>query len=48
MIDIDEAPAKIEGTTLNFTVRDVHDQNGNLSEPVSWSAFVSLNPLSWK
>ena len=48
VIDIDEAPAKIEGTTLNFTVRDVHDQNGNLSEPVSWSAFVSLNPLSWK
>ena len=48
VINIDEAPAKIEGTTLNFTVRDVHDQNGNLSEPVSWSAFVSLNPLSWK
>ena len=48
VIDIDEAPARIEGTTLNFTVRDVHDQNGNLSEPVSWSAFVSLNPLSWK
>ena len=48
VIDIDEAPARIEGTTLNFTVRDVHDQNGNLSEPVSWSAFVSLNPLAWK
>ena len=48
VIDIDEAPAKIEGTTLNFTVRDVHDQNGNLSEPVTWSAFVSLNPLAWK
>ena len=48
VIDIDEAPARIEGTTLNFTVRDVHDQNGNLSEPVSWSAFVCLNPLAWK
>ncbi|MBR6188501.1 MAG: hypothetical protein IKQ59_06030 [Prevotella sp.] len=48
VIDIDEAPARIEGTTLNFTVRDVHDQNGNLSEPVTWSAFVSLNPLAWK
>ena len=48
VIDVDEAPARIEGTTLNFTVRDVHDQNGNLSEPVSWSAFVSLNPLAWK
>lgn len=48
VIDIDEAPARIEGTTLNFTVRDVHDQNGNLSEPVTWSAFVSHNPLAWK
>ena len=48
VIDFDEAPARIEGTTLNFTVRDVHDQNGNLSEPVTWSAFVSLNPLAWK
>ena len=48
VITVDESPARIEGTTLNFTVRDVHDQNGNLSEPVTWSAFVSLNPLSWK
>ncbi|MCR5158930.1 MAG: LamG domain-containing protein, partial [Prevotella sp.] len=48
VIDIDEAPARIEGTTLNFTVRDVHDQNGNLSEPVTWSAFVNHNPLAWK
>ena len=48
VIELDEEPARIEGTTLNFTVRDVHDQNGNLSEPVTWSAFVNQNPLMWK
>ena len=48
VITLDENPARVEGCTLNFTVRDVHDQNGNLSEPVTWSAFVNQNPLMWK
>ena len=48
VITLDEAPARVEGTTLSVTVRDVHDQNGNLSEPVTWTAFVSQNPLAWK
>ena len=48
VIDIDETPAKIEGCTLNFTVRNVHDQNGNLSEPVTWSAYINQNTLVWK
>lgn len=48
VIDIDETPAKIEDCTLNFTVRSVHDQNGNLSEPVTWSAYVNRNTLVWK
>ncbi len=48
VITLDENPARVEGSTLNFTVRDVHDQNGNLSEPVTWSAFVNQNPLMWK
>ncbi len=48
VITLDEEPARVEGCTLNFTVRDVHDQNGNLSEPVTWSAFVNQNPLFWK
>ena len=47
VIDINEDPATIEGCTLNFTVRDVRDVNGNYSEPVSWSAFVSRNELAW-
>ncbi len=47
VIDIDEDAAAIEGTTLNFTVRDVRDENGNYSMPVTWSAFVSRNELEW-
>jgi len=48
VINIAEELKKIEGTTLNFVVRDVHDQNGNnLYNPVGWSAFVSMNPLAW-
>ena len=48
VIELNEEPAKVEGCMLNFTVRDVHDQNNNLSEPVSWSAFVNQNPLKWQ
>ena len=48
VIDIDEDPATIEGCTLNFTVRDVSDLNGNYSEPVTWSAFVNRNELAWE
>ena len=48
VITLDEEAARLEGTTLNITVRDVHDQNGNLSEPVTWTAFVSQNPLAWQ
>ena len=48
VIDIDEDAAAIEGTTLNFTVRDVRDENGNYSTPVTWSAFVSRNELEWQ
>ncbi|UKK48446.1 LamG domain-containing protein [Prevotella sp. E9-3] len=48
VITLDEEAARLEGTTLNITVRDVHDQNGNLSEPVTWTAFISQNPLAWQ
>ena len=47
VIDIDEDPATIEGCTLNFTVRDVRDENGNYSVPAVWSAFVNRNELAW-
>lgn len=48
VIELNEEAAKVEGCTLNFTVRNIHDKNGNLSEPVSWSAFVNQNPLKWQ
>lgn len=48
VIDINEDPATIEGCTLNFTVRDVRDNNGNYSLPAVWSAFVNRNELIWK
>ena len=48
VITIDEEPAMIEGCTLNFTVRDVRDENGNYSLPAVWSAFVNQNPLVWE
>ncbi len=47
VINIDEDPAIIEGCTLNFTVRDVRDENGNYSVPAVWSAFVNRKELVW-
>lgn len=47
IIDVNEDPDIIEGCTLYFTVKDVRDLNGNLSVPVTWSAFVNANQLKW-
>ncbi len=47
VINIDEEATTIEGCTLNFTVRDVRDVNGNFSVPAIWSAFVNRNELVW-
>ena len=47
VITLDEDPATIEGCTLNFTVRDVRDENGNYSVPAVWSAYVNQNELVW-
>ncbi|MCR4613674.1 MAG: LamG domain-containing protein [Bacteroidaceae bacterium] len=48
VIDIDEDPATIEGCTLNFTVKEARDVNGNYCDPVIWSAFVNRNELTWQ
>ena len=48
VITIDEDPAAIEGCTLNFTVRDLYDNNGNSSVAAIWSAFVNRNELVWQ
>ena len=47
VISIDEDAATIEGCTLNFTVRDVRDENGNYSVPAVWTAFVNQKELEW-
>ena len=48
IISIDEDPEMVEGCTLNFTVRDLLDENGNYSEPAVWSAFINRNELAWQ
>ncbi|MBO7115205.1 MAG: hypothetical protein J6V95_08535 [Bacteroidaceae bacterium] len=48
IITIDEKPERIEGCTLNFTVRDLLDKNGNYSEDAIWSAFVNRKELAWQ
>lgn len=48
VINLDEDAATIDGCTLNFTVRNVRDENGNYSEPAVWSAFVNQKELEWQ
>ncbi|MBQ0154925.1 MAG: hypothetical protein KBS70_09170 [Bacteroidales bacterium] len=48
VISINEEPALIEGTTLNFSVRDVVDKCGNYSPEIKWTAFVNRNRLVWQ
>lgn len=47
VIELNEDEAAIDGSTLNFTVREVRDENGNYSEPIRWSVFVNRRQLSW-
>ena len=47
VFDIKENAADIEGCTLHFTSQSVLDLNGNRSLPVSWTAFVNSNELTW-
>ncbi|MGM9708317.1 MAG: LamG-like jellyroll fold domain-containing protein [Prevotella sp.] len=47
VINLTETPADIEGCTLHFQVANVLDLNGNQLRPVTWSAFVNCNELTW-
>lgn len=47
VITINEDAATIEGCTLNFTVKDVSDENGNGSVAAKWSAFINCKQLVW-
>ena len=39
--------ARVEGTTLNITVKNVLDLRNNTSNTEPWTAFVKRNPLQW-
>ena len=39
--------ARLEGTTVNFTIQKVMDLNGSESEPVTWTAYIRQNELAW-
>jgi hypothetical protein len=39
--------ARVEGTTLNITVKDVYDMHNNKSNTEQWTAYVKRNPLQW-
>ena len=45
---MNEEPARMEGTTLTFNVRGIKDMNGNESTPITWTAYVRQNSLTWK
>jgi len=47
LITLNETPARVEGCTLYFTVRSVRDLNGNLSDPVTWTAVVNRHQMEW-
>lgn len=47
VINLNEEADIIEGTTIQFIVRDVYDANNNLSVPVIWTAYVQRNLLKW-
>jgi len=50
VINLSEAEVSlrdIEGTTLNITMSEVHDLNGNMSNPIKWTAYVQQNTLKW-
>lgn len=47
-IDIDEEVLnKLEGSTVNISLKNIPDMNGNSSNRISWNAYIRRNPLRW-
>lgn len=46
-LNLTDAPDRLEGTTVYFTLRNVKDMHENVNEPITWSAYVRKNPLRW-
>ena len=47
VIELNEDADRLEGVTVNVTVKDVLDLNGNMSLPITWTALVQRNQLIW-
>ncbi|MFI3296223.1 MAG: LamG-like jellyroll fold domain-containing protein [bacterium] len=47
VITLTDEAYRLEGTTANFTVRNVRDENDNLMDPITWSAYINCNRLVW-
>lgn len=47
VIELNEDADRLEGVTVNVTVKDVLDLNGNKSLPITWTALVKRNQLLW-
>ena len=47
VIELGEDANRMEGVTVNITVKDVLDLNGNKSLPITWTALVQRNQLLW-
>ena len=47
VIELNEDADRLEGATVNITVKDVLDLNGNMSLPITWTALVQRNQLLW-
>ena len=47
VIELNEDADRLEGVTVNITVKDVLDLNGNKSLPITWTALVKRNQLIW-
>lgn len=46
-ITLKTLPSRMHGNLITFTVHDVPDVNGNLSEAITWSAKANYSTLSW-
>lgn len=44
---LNNAPDLLEGTTVQFTVKNVADMNGNNCLPIVWTAYIRQNQLLW-
>ena len=48
IVTLKEDPAKVEKTTVTFSVSGVRDLNGNrIASPITWTAYIDRNQLKW-